>query len=300
MKTKILTTVVLAILPLFLAAQSFETIFKSSDWLKDHLDNENLVIFHVETKETYDSVHIPGAQFIGIREYVTTTTDSIYTEMPITTYLDSLLRARGVSNDSQVILYYGGERFAHTFRLYFTLDYLGLSENVFILDGGLKTWHNAGLPVSDQKMIVNPTDEGELTITVNRSLIASKDQVQNFIGSSEVKIIDARRDAYYSGEKDGDGHYKRPGHIASAKNITWLDIIDENQKLKPVVELRQYFVSRGINKNDKVITYCHVGLRATVLYTISKSLGHNTKMYDGSFNEWDRLDNTYPVEKTYK
>ncbi|RLD22000.1 MAG: sulfurtransferase, partial [Bacteroidetes bacterium] len=83
-------------------------------------------------------------------------------------------------------------------------------------------------------------------------------------------------------------------------NITWLNIVDENQKLKSAGELQEYFFSEGINKDDKVITYCHVGLRATVLYTISKSLGYDTKMYDGSYNEWDRLDESYPVDKTFK
>lgn len=300
MITKFLTTALLAFMPLFLSAQSFESTFVSSDWLYDHLEDENLVIFHVETKENYDSAHIPRAQFIRMREYVTSTTDSIYTEMPSTIYLDSMLRARGVSNDSKIILYYGGERFAATYRLYFTFDYLGLAENVFILDGGLKTWVNAQLPVSAEKAKVAGTDAGNLSINPNTSLIASKEQVKNFVGSSDVKIIDARREAYYTGEKDGDGHYKRPGHIAGAKTITWLDIIDENQKLKPEEELQQYFASQGINKEDKVITYCHVGLRATVLYIISKSLGHDTKMYDGSINEWDRLDDSYPVENTYK
>ena len=290
----------MALMPLILSAQSFDAIFISSEWLEDHLGDEDLVILHIESKDKYDSAHITGAQFISIREYVTSTKDSIYTEMPTVTYLDSLLRSRGITNDSKVILYYGGERFAATYRLYFTFDYLGLSENVFILDGGLKTWTNAELPVSTEQATVVGVDEGALTTKPNPSLIASKEQVRNFIGSSEVKIIDARRDAYYSGEKDGDGHYSRPGHIAGAKNITWLNIIDENQKLKPEEELRQYFTEQGIDKEDKVITYCHVGLRATVLYTISKSLGHDTKMYDGSFNEWDRLDDTYSVEKTFK
>jgi len=300
MKIKSLTTALLAFMPLLLAAQSYESIFKTSDWLNEHLLDENLVILHVETENSYDSAHILGAQFIKMREFVTSTTDSIYTEMPTTIYLDSLLRARGISDESKVILYYGGERFAATYRLYFTFDYLGLSENVFILDGGLKSWIEAELPLSAEKEIVNGVETGSLTLQPNSNLIASKEQVRSFIGSSEVKIIDARRDAYYSGEKDGDGHYKRPGHIASAKNITWLNIIDENQKLKSEEELQQYFIDQGINKEDKVVTYCHVGLRATVLYTISKSLGHDTKMYDGSFNEWDRLDDTYSVEKTFK
>jgi len=300
MKTKLLSTALLALFPLLINAQSYNSIFKSADWLKGHLEDDNLVILHVDTEENYQSGHILGAQFIKMSEFTTTTIDSIYREIPPINYLDSLFRARGISDKSTVVLYYGGDLFASAFRLYFTFDYLGLADNVFILDGGLKTWTNAGLAVSTEEVAVSKANEGTLTINPNTTLVASKEQVQSFVGSEVVKIIDARRDAFYSGEKDGDGHYKRPGHIASAKNITWLNIVDENQKLKSAGELQEYFFSEGINKDDKVITYCHVGLRATVLYTISKSLGYDTKMYDGSFNEWDRLDESYPVDKTFK
>jgi len=300
MKLKLLITLLITIAPLFVNAQSFDSIFRSTDWLKDNLEDENLVILHVEDNDNYNAGHIPGAQLIRMKEYVTTTTDSIYTEMPTTTYLDSLLRARGISDNSKVILYYGGERFAATFRLYFTFDYLGLADNVFILNGGITTWVNNALPLSTDKVTVEGAGEGSLSIKANPALIVDKEQKQQLIGAKDVKMIDARTSAYYSGEKDGDGRYKRPGHIAGAKNITWLDIIDENQLLKPQEELQSYFANEGIKSEDKIITYCHVGLRATVLYTIAKSLGHSVKLYDGSINQWDRLDKTYPVENNIK
>ena len=100
MKTKFLTFAVLLFFPLFLSAQSFQTVFKSSEWLNKRLTDKDLVILHIDTKENYDKGHIPGAQLILMREYVTRTTDSIYTELPDNTYLDSLFRARGISNKS--------------------------------------------------------------------------------------------------------------------------------------------------------------------------------------------------------
>ena len=157
MKTTILSSILLLFFHLILSAQSFKTIFKDSDWLNKHLDDKDLVILHVDTKENYDTGHIPGAQLILMSEYVTRTTDSIYTELPDNTYLDSLFRARGISDQSKVVLYYGGERFASTFRLYYTFDYLGMSDNVFILDGGLTNWNKSGLPTSTDSVVVTPT-----------------------------------------------------------------------------------------------------------------------------------------------
>ena len=88
-------TILLTLLPLFLNAQSFDTTFKTADWLNEHLDDKNQVILHVDTEENYKSGHIPGAQFIRMKEFTITTIDSIYREMPSISYLDSLFRARG-------------------------------------------------------------------------------------------------------------------------------------------------------------------------------------------------------------
>ena len=58
------------------------------------------------------------------------------------------------------------------------------------------------------------------------------------------------------------------------------------------------YTERNIGKDQKVINYCHVGLRATVLYTIGKGLGYSSFLYDGSYNEWDRLGEEYGFEKS--
>lgn len=299
MKPALKFILLLVIFPLLLSAQSFDTVFKKAEWLTEHLDDENLIILHVDTEDNYTSGHIPGAQFIRMNNFTTFTEDSIYRELPTTGHLDSLFRAYGITDNSTIILYYGGDLFASAFRLYFTFDYLGLADNVFILDGGLKNWINAELKTSVDTFSLKSTAPGQLNFKVNSAVLADKNDVKEIIGNEEVRIIDARRDAFYTGEKDGDGRYKRPGHIAGAKNITWLDLIDENQKIKSSDKLRRYFIDQEIFGGQKIITYCHVGLRATVLYTIAKCLGHSTKMYDGSYNEWDRLDDSYGVDYTF-
>ena len=280
------------------ASQNFKSIFKSSEWLSKNLENENLVLLHVEAEDAYKAGHIPNAQYIGRSEYAFSI-DSLSTQLPQVSYLDSLFTSKGISDESIVVLYYGSDKFAQTFRLYYTFDYVGLSKNVFILDGGLHNWTKEERPISTDAVQSSPA-KGTLSIVLNGQILASKESVQSKLDQPNISIIDARTAAYYSGEKDGDGHYKRPGHIKNAKNITWLTIIDEDQMLKPKEVLGQFYEDEGIAKNDEIITYCHVGLRASVLYTVSKALGYKTSMYDGSINEWDRLDDQFPVQNTYK
>jgi len=37
-----------------------------------------------------------------------------------------------------------------------------------------------------------------------------------------------------------------------------------------------------------MVSYCHIGQRATVLYFAAKMLGYDAKMYDGSWEDWSR------------
>ena len=60
------------------------------------------------------------------------------------------------------------------------------------------------------------------------------------------------------------------------------------------------FQEAGASDAEVITTYCHIGLRASVLYTVAKSLGYDTRLYDGSMNEWSTLSDDYPVERGKK
>jgi 3-mercaptopyruvate sulfurtransferase SseA len=55
--------------------------------------------------------------------------------------------------------------------------------------------------------------------------------------------------------------------------------------------LGKIFTEAGVEKDDTIVSYCHVGQQATVVYFAAKSSGYKVKMYDGSFEEWsERTD----------
>jgi thiosulfate/3-mercaptopyruvate sulfurtransferase len=45
-------------------------------------------------------------------------------------------------------------------------------------------------------------------------------------------------------------------------------------------------VAAGVSTGDTVVTYCHVGMQASLVYVAARSAGFPTKLYDGSFEEW--------------
>jgi len=234
---------------------------------------------------------------MGSSAYVTVSDDSLYTELPELKDFQSTLKAYGINKDSQIVLCSDWETFAQAFRLYFTFEYFGFEDNVRILDGGIKGWDARGLPISTDTVIAVATEE-DIKLQENKNLLVDKNWIKNSFNNEEVTLIDARTPEYYSGEKDGDGYYKRSGHIAGAKNITWKNLVDENHFLLDEQTLMEQYKEHGIGKDQSVINYCHVGLRATVLYTVGKGLGYSTFLYDGSYNEWDRLSEEYSFEKS--
>lgn len=292
MKVRLLfTAFTLLIFSITINAQE---IFVDQDWLQSHSGDDNLVLLHVANPKSYEEGHIAGAQTINPMEFASVVGD-LYWEIPEVSKMDSTLRSKGIDDNSQIVLYYGGDDHAATFRLYFTLDYFGLAKRTRILDGGLKGWQVNNLALETTTPTVNWSAPESLTLKPNKKLKVDKDFVRKTVKKKKINVIDARRPAFYTGEQQGE--YKRGGHIAGAGNITWLDIVDENMFVKDKDTLEAMYLGQGVNKGEKVVSYCHVGLRASTIYTIAKYLGFDAKLYDGSFNEWHALSDEYGVEK---
>lgn len=297
MKTKItFLTLFFALFSVSALAQSKGTeVFVSQEWLLEHKADDNLVILHVANPNSYKEGHIEGAVTINPPEYTVVRGD-LYWELPEVSKMDSTLRSKGINNDSHIILYYGGDDHAATFRLYFTLDYFGLSDKVRILDGGLKGWkaNNKSLTTQVREVVASP--QGSLKLKPRKKIKVDKKYVKKSASKDKINVIDARRDTYYSGAQQGD--YKRGGHIAGAGNICWLDVVDENMFIKDKAQLAQMYAAQGVAEGEQVVAYCHVGLRASTIYTLAKYLGFEARLYDGSFNEWHALPDEYGVEKS--
>ena len=110
--------------------------------------------------------------------------------------------------------------------------------------------------------------------------------------------MDARNAEFYSGEKTGgrpDSPH-RAGHIAGAVSIPFNTPYDDNMQLLPDGQLREVFAKAGVKPGDTVIAYCHIGQQATALLLAAKALGHDVRLYDGSFEQWSSRPEL-PVEK---
>jgi thiosulfate/3-mercaptopyruvate sulfurtransferase len=65
---------------------------------------------------------------------------------------------------------------------------------------------------------------------------------------------------------------------------------------RSAAELAAIFAKAGVEPNDTIIGYCHIGQQATAMLFAARTLGHPVLLYDGSFEDWSRHDDRYPVD----
>jgi len=200
-----------------------------------------------------------------------------------------LFSLRGVTPERPVVVYEddSGMRAA---RAFWFLEYLG-HPNVRVLDGGMRAWIAAGLPVTTET--VTPT-ASTWHGTPDPSKVATWQQVRDRLGRPETAIVDTRSDEEYRGEAV---RAKRGGAIPGAVHIEWKRNLGASGRFKSADELRAMYDAAGITPDREVVTYCQGGYRAAHAYLALRLLGFpRVRNYTGSWKEWgDRED--LPIER---
>jgi len=267
-----------------LASAQHEPLLVTVDWLDGHLSDPSLVLLQIGEKKDYDKGHIPGAQFLEYESISTPHGQGLMLELPPVEQLVSVFERLGVSNRSHVILYFGTNWMTPTTRVYWTLDYLGLGDRTSILNGGLVAWQATHHPVSTE---IKQSAKGSIKPAPRKEIVADAEWVSSHLQQAGITIIDARTHEFYNGSQS-DGN-PRSGHIPGAANLSYLDVVDQdNNKFKSPDALKELFRAAGLKPGNLMVSYCHIGQRATVLYFTAKMLGYDAKMYDGSWEDWSR------------
>lgn len=297
-----------------------DALLVTPQWLATHLHDANLVILHVGDPAKYAASHIPGARFIDLDDISVSDraemvrqmkahgmtppdlkpglagpANGLSLEMPTAEQLRSQLAKFGISNNSRIVIYEADEWFSPSTRVAFTLDYVGLGAQTVMLDGGLPAWI-ADHHEATSQLPAAPAP-GNLAPLKLRPLVANAEYVHNRGGTSGVALIDARSASFYDGLPPTNGRDadRRLGHIPRAKSLPFNEVFDDKGFLKSPADLRALFDKAGVQPSDTVVAYCHVGQQATAVLFAARTLGHPVRLYDGSFDEWNKLTQ-YAVE----
>ncbi len=266
---------------------SGDTLIVSTQWVAERLSSEKLVLLHVGSRGEYDAAHLPGARYVSFSMLAIRDEKGLSLQMPPVAQLDSAFESLGISDDSRIVVYFGKDWATPTARLFLTLEYLGLGSRTSILDGGMPAWTAEGRPVTAE---VPTPKRGNLTPRPRQDVVAQGDWLAANLDKASVAVIDARTPSFYSGARGGHG-MPRAGHIPSAHSIPFPTVLDdETLKFKDADALREMFRAAGAEPGDTVVTYCHIGQQASLVYFAARSLGYEARMYDGSFQEWSNRE----------
>jgi thiosulfate/3-mercaptopyruvate sulfurtransferase len=247
----------------------------STDWLQAHLTDPQVRVIYVGDKAGYDSRHIPGARLL---DHMATVGDGHRLASP-----DAVARAfarAGASDGSHVVLY--GDSPMTTGWVYMALASIGHGDDVSMLDGGIALWQSEKRPVSKTTPAAGA---GPLTVRPAPDVIVNAAWVRGRLMSPATRVLDVRTAQEWNA-----------GHVPGATLILWQDLYADlaTQKLKSRDEIRALLTTAGVGANQDVVTYCAVGMRASLMYWAAVAAGVPARVYVGSWQDW-RQDPTNPI-----
>src|SRR4030042_4443798 len=188
----------------------------STEWLQSHLNDTSLALIYFGSRLTFDSIHIPNSQYITVRDLLIRN-DSLRNELPEVSKIDSLLESVGINDHSLIVLCYENDyMIPATARLFLTLDYAGLGNQTYVLNGGLVKWAKEDRLTTDSLYAKSP---GKITLIENNKIIVSAFDVEKYMNNPDFVIIDARPVGTYTGQFDSIEKKFKGGHIEGSVSL---------------------------------------------------------------------------------
>jgi thiosulfate/3-mercaptopyruvate sulfurtransferase len=248
------------------------------------LKDPHVVVLHIADRAAaFEQGHIPGARFVRYADFAVDGPDDLGSELPSAGVIKQVFESAGVSDDSRVIVY--AQSPVTAARAFFTLDVFG-HRRVALLDGGLRAWRDANQPV--ETGAARPAPQGRFTPRLNTSRLADAGFIGQQVPGKTYALVDVRPDDEYFGTDGGMGGMHATGHIAGARQLTWNSLVGSDGRFLPREELRARLQAAGVTDGRPVVSYCMVGMRASVVYFVARYLGHDARLYDGSIVDWGR------------
>ncbi|WP_010584568.1 sulfurtransferase [Schlesneria paludicola] len=174
----------------------------------------------------------------------------------------------------------------------YVLEKFGV-DDIRIIDGGLRGWHQAKLPVT-QEYFGNPS--GTLPVKGNHEIAIGIDELLASKVRPGVVLVDARPYNEYVGNDDV---WLRKGHIPGAISFHWARLMDSENthQFRPLTQTKSELESAGVTPDRQIVVYCGTSREGSLLRFYLKHVARypHVRLYEGSWKEYASLKQ-HPAE----
>jgi thiosulfate/3-mercaptopyruvate sulfurtransferase len=222
--------------------------------------------------------HIPGAPHLDLDEALAGPPGRGGRHpLPDPRALESALRACGVDDDSDVVVYDQRTSLAAG-RAWWTLRWAGHPQ-VRVLDGGLEAWRRAGHPVTTD---VPAPARGDIRVRPGSVPVLDADGAVAMTRGGV--LLDVRAPERYRGEAEPIDPVA--GHVPGSVNLPATDLLAEDGTFLSTVDIRRRAAEVGIHRDTPVGTSCGSGVTAAQTALALHEAGLTAVPYIGSWSEW--------------
>ncbi|NIY82646.1 sulfurtransferase [Vibrio hepatarius] len=201
--------------------------------------------------------------------------------MPSEQRFNTLAQQLGINQDSTIVVYDNSGTFASP-RAWWMFKAMGHNK-VYILNGGLTEWKNAGFPVVQKYHDVN--EQGDFNGKLNPDYFVDAAYVLGKIDDPSSLTLDARSQQRFDAQVPEPRPGIRSGHIPNSACLPFASVMD-GHKIKSPQELQPQLEELLAGKEQYLFS-CGSGVTACIILLAAYICGYqNLSVYDGSWTEW--------------
>ena len=238
-------------------------------------------------RDAYAAGHIPGAFFLHLDEDLSGPKQDAQGRfrgrhpLPERATFARTLGALGVGEGTLLVAYDEADGM-YASRLWWMTLWLGHARAA-VLDGGLRAWREAGLPLATDVPRAAPRE-----LPLREPLVQAIDasQIERALGTTRLRVVDARAAERYRG--DVEPLDAKAGHIPGALNRPFKMNVGPDGRFRPARELKVEFDALvAAAAGGEVVSQCGSGVTAchNILAMALAGLPL-ARLYPGSWSEW--------------
>ena len=222
----------------------------------------------------FKDAHIPNAQYADLETHLSSSAGKGGRHpLPNRDDLVQQLHTWGINNDS-ILVSYDQNNGAFAARFWWLLRWLG-HDQVYVLNGGLDAWQNAGKRSSS---IETKREQGSFRANTSLTKVCDVAEIQK----GELQLLDARDPERFYGRTEPIDAVA--GHIPGAVCSPFTDNMSQGHFKSPQ-QLTEKF--SPVSYNATVACYCGSGVTATHNILAMLLAGYDEPaLYPGSWSGW--------------